>query len=101
MLRIWGRTTSSNVQKVMWAVAELGLAHERIDVGGAFGGLDSAGISAMNPNRLIPVVGGRRHRHLGIERDPALSRGQLRRGRLCGPRIPAPARRRTAGWTGS
>ena len=25
MLKIWGRTTSSNVQKVMWAVAELGL----------------------------------------------------------------------------
>ena len=31
MLKIWGRANSSNVQKVMWAVGELGLAHERID----------------------------------------------------------------------
>ena len=37
MLKIWGRNTSSNVQKVMWAVGELGLPCERIDVGGAFG----------------------------------------------------------------
>jgi glutathione S-transferase len=27
MLKIWGRTNSINVQKVMWTVAELGLAH--------------------------------------------------------------------------
>ena len=38
MLKILGRNTSSNVQKVMWAVGELGLAHERSDIGGAFGG---------------------------------------------------------------
>ena len=34
----WGRTSSINVQKVMWAVAELGLAHERIDAGGRSAG---------------------------------------------------------------
>lgn len=45
-----------NVQKVMWAIGELGLAHERIDAGGAFGGLDSAAFGEMNPNRLIPVI---------------------------------------------
>ena len=37
MLKIWGRNTSVNVQKAMWAVGELKLPHERIDVGGAFG----------------------------------------------------------------
>jgi glutathione S-transferase len=37
MLKIWGRNTSSNVQKAMWAVGELGLKYERLDVGGAFG----------------------------------------------------------------
>jgi glutathione S-transferase len=37
-------------------VAELGLPHERLDVGGAFGGLDTPDYAAMNPNRLIPVV---------------------------------------------
>lgn len=56
MLRIWGRTSSINVQKVMWTVAELGLAHQRIDAGGAFGGLDGDEYAAMNPNRLIPVL---------------------------------------------
>jgi hypothetical protein len=25
MLRVWGRTSSGNVQKVMWAIGELGL----------------------------------------------------------------------------
>ena len=56
MLTIWGRPNSINVQKVMWAVAELGLAHERHDVGGAFGGLDTDRYGAMNPNRKIPVL---------------------------------------------
>jgi glutathione S-transferase len=56
MLRIWGRTNSINVQKVMWAVGELGLAHERIDAGGAFGGLDTEDYGARNPNRRVPTV---------------------------------------------
>ncbi|MDF1586512.1 glutathione S-transferase family protein [Marinimicrococcus flavescens] len=56
MLTIWGRTNSVNVQKVMWAVGELGLAHRRIDAGGAFGGLDTPDYGAMNPNRKIPVL---------------------------------------------
>ncbi len=38
MLRIWGRNNSINVQKVMWTVGELGLDHERRDVGGASAG---------------------------------------------------------------
>lgn len=56
MLTIWGRNNSVNVQKVMWMVGELGLAHQRRDVGGAFGGLDSAAYGALNPNRLIPTL---------------------------------------------
>jgi glutathione S-transferase len=56
MITIWGRTTSSNVQTVMWALAELGIAHERIDAGGPFGGLDTPEFAAMNPNRLVPVL---------------------------------------------
>ena len=56
MLRIWGRNNSINVQKVMWAVGELGLAHERIDVGGAFGRLDTPEYGRLNPNRRIPTV---------------------------------------------
>ena len=56
MIKIWGRPNSINVQKVMWTIAELGLDHERIDVGGAFGGLDTEAYGAMNPNRKIPVL---------------------------------------------
>ena len=37
MLKVWGRASSSNVQKVMWAVTEMGLPHERLDIGGPFG----------------------------------------------------------------
>ena len=56
MLRIWGRTNSINVQKVMWAVGELGLAHERIDAGGAFGGLDTDAYRALNANGRVPTI---------------------------------------------
>lgn len=56
MITIWGRASSSNVQTAMWAIAELGLEHERIDWGGAFGGNDDPEYRAMNPNGLIPVM---------------------------------------------
>src|SRR5579862_9124920 len=56
MLRIWGRKNSINVQKVMWAVGELGLPHERLDAGGSFGGLDTPEFGKLNPNRRIPVL---------------------------------------------
>jgi glutathione S-transferase len=56
MLKIWGRKTSSNVQKAMWAVGELGLTHERIDIGGPFGMNKEPKYLAMNPNGLVPTL---------------------------------------------
>jgi glutathione S-transferase len=56
MIKIWGRNTSANVQKVMWAVAEIGLPHERIDIGGPFGKNREAEYLAMNPNGLVPTL---------------------------------------------
>ena len=56
MLKIWGRNTSSNVQKVMWAIGEMNLPHQRIDVGGAFGKTRDARYLAMNPNALVPTL---------------------------------------------
>ncbi|MGF1446329.1 MAG: glutathione S-transferase family protein [Pikeienuella sp.] len=56
MITLWGRLTSSNVQAAAWALAELGLAFERIDAGGKFGGLDTPDYRAMNPNGKIPVL---------------------------------------------
>ena len=56
MLKIWGRNTSSNVQKVMWAIGEMKLPHQRIDVGGAFGKTKEPAYLAMNPNSLVPTL---------------------------------------------
>ena len=56
MLKIWGRATSSNVQKVLWCCAELGIDFERIDVGGPFGGNRDPEYLALNPNGLVPTV---------------------------------------------
>lgn len=56
MLKVWGRNTSSNVQKVTWALAELNIPFERLDVGGAFGKTTEPFYLAMNPNSLVPTL---------------------------------------------
>jgi glutathione S-transferase len=56
MLKIWGRATSSNVQKVLWCCAELGIPFERVDVGGPFGGNQDPEYLALNPNGVVPTV---------------------------------------------
>jgi glutathione S-transferase len=56
MLKVWGRNTSSNVQKVVWGLAEMGIPFERIDVGGAFGKTTEPFYLAMNPNSLVPTL---------------------------------------------
>jgi glutathione S-transferase len=71
MLKIWGRNTSSNVQKVMWAIGEMKLPHQRIDVGGAFGKNNEAPYLAMNPNGLVPTLEEEDGFTLWEKRDPA------------------------------
>ena len=56
MITVYGRNTSVNVQTVMWCIAELGLDHERLDYGAAFGKTDTAEYRAMNPNGLVPTI---------------------------------------------
>jgi glutathione S-transferase len=56
MLKIWGRTNSINVQKVMWTVGELGLPHERVNAGMAHGVVNEPWYADINPNRLVPVI---------------------------------------------
>ena len=56
MLKIWGRRSSFNVQKVMWLVGELDLPHHHIELGGRFGGLDDAAFLKMNPHGRVPVL---------------------------------------------
>ena len=56
MLKIWGRTNSSNVMKVLWLCEELGEKYERLDWGGQFGGNDDPKYRAMNPNGRVPTI---------------------------------------------
>ena len=56
MIKIWGRTDSSNVQKVLWCCDELGIPYQRIDIGGQFGGNQAKPYLDMNPNGLIPTI---------------------------------------------
>ena len=56
MLKILGRKTSSNVQKVLWVATELGVPFEREDVGGPFGRNREPDYLRLNPNGLVPTV---------------------------------------------
>ena len=56
MLKVWGRRSSANVQKVMWLVGELELAHEHIPAGGPYGVVSEPKFRAMNPNGLVPTL---------------------------------------------
>lgn len=55
-LEIWGRESSTNVQKVLWLFAEIGATYRRHDLGGRFGGLENPDYLALNPNGLIPTI---------------------------------------------
>jgi glutathione S-transferase len=55
-LTIWGRANSVNVQKVLWCLAELDLAYERIDAGMEHGKTQEAEYLAMNPNARVPTM---------------------------------------------
>ena len=60
MLRLWGRKSSINVQKVLWCFAELGLREgadfERIDAGLQFGKNNTPEFLKLNPNGLVPTL---------------------------------------------
>ena len=56
MLKVYGRRSSGNVQKVLWCLAELGLDHEVEEVGGTFGRNKEPAYLAMNPNGLVPTL---------------------------------------------
>ena len=56
MIRIWGRTNSVNVKKVLWCLDELGLAYERTDAGLQYGVVNTPEYRKMNPNGLVPTM---------------------------------------------
>jgi glutathione S-transferase len=55
-ITLWGRATSANVQKVRWALGELGLAYAHVPLGGRFGGNQTPEYLAMNPNGKVPTL---------------------------------------------
>lgn len=56
MITLWGGSDSTNVQKALWTLDELGLAYQSVDIGGEAGGLDAPEFRAMNPHGLVPVL---------------------------------------------
>ena len=55
-MKLYGRTTSFNVQKVLWLLDELELNYEHVELGGRFGGLDDPSFGELNPMRKVPVL---------------------------------------------
>jgi len=56
MLKLWGRINSINVQKVLWALEELGVPYERKDAGLQFGVVNEPFYRKMNPNGRVPTI---------------------------------------------
>ncbi len=55
-ITLYGRKTSVNVQKVVWALEELRVPYSQVELGLNFGGVDTPEYLAMNPNGLVPTL---------------------------------------------
>ncbi|WP_043829322.1 glutathione S-transferase family protein [Muricoccus aerilatus] len=56
MLKLLGRATSGNVQKVLFLLEETGTPYEREDYGRQFGNTATPQYKAMNPNSKVPTL---------------------------------------------
>ena len=56
MLRLLGRQTSSNVQKVIFMLEELGLPYVREDYGRQFNNTQTDAYRKLNPNAKVPTL---------------------------------------------
>jgi glutathione S-transferase len=56
MIRLLGRQTSGNVQKVLFMLEEIGLPYTREDYGRQFGNTQTPEYLAMNPNAKVPTL---------------------------------------------
>ena len=56
MRTLYGRISSINVQKAVWALAELGLEFEWVDKDGTVGSIDSPEYRKLNPAAQIPTI---------------------------------------------
>ncbi|WP_376099873.1 glutathione S-transferase family protein [Roseomonas sp. CCTCC AB2023176] len=56
MLKLLGRATSGNVQKVLFLLEEAGIPYQREDYGRQFGNTATPEYKAMNPNAKVPTL---------------------------------------------
>lgn len=56
MIRLLGRQTSGNVQKVIFMLEEIGLKYVREDYGRQFKNTDTDAYRALNPNMKVPTL---------------------------------------------
>ena len=56
MIRLLGRQTSGNVQKVIFCLEELGLSYTREDYGRQFGNTLTDAYRKLNPNAKVPTL---------------------------------------------
>jgi glutathione S-transferase len=56
MIRVLGRATSGNVQKVIFLLEELGLAYVREDYGRQFNNTNTDEYRKLNPNMKVPTI---------------------------------------------
>ncbi len=66
MLRLLGRQTSGNVQKVIFMLEELGLPYVREDYGRQFNNTQTDAYRRLNPNAKVPTLVDGERRDLGI-----------------------------------
>lgn len=55
-MKLFARRTSSNSQKVLWFLGEIGVEYEFVATGGDAGGLDAPEYRALNPNGAVPTL---------------------------------------------
>jgi glutathione S-transferase len=56
MIRVLGRATSGNVQKVLFLLEELGVKYSREDYGRQFKNTDTDAYRTLNPNMKVPTL---------------------------------------------
>ena len=56
MLKVLGRRSSNNVQKVLWLLEELGIEFLQEDCGGPFGKTQTPEYRQLNPNMTVPTL---------------------------------------------
>jgi len=55
-MKLWGRISSINVRKVVFALEECGVPYDREDAGMEHGIIGTPEFKALNPNNLVPVI---------------------------------------------